>query len=139
MYILYFVAAELSAPKRLADDLLRNYGSPFVRPVRNHTNMVNVYFRASPVWFADFVSWCILKYFSLSFIYTISIFLYENSLALFIVHDSSMIHSRNNVLDKLKCMTLVPEKYKSRMPLYGCILFKLLRNVLSYSYSAQEA
>ncbi|XP_071830741.1 acetylcholine receptor subunit alpha-like [Apostichopus japonicus] len=46
--------AELSAPKRLADDLLRNYGSPFVRPVRNHTNIVNVYFRPRPVWFADF-------------------------------------------------------------------------------------
>ncbi|KAJ8044477.1 Neuronal acetylcholine receptor subunit alpha-7 [Holothuria leucospilota] len=43
-----------STSKRLANDLLSNYGSRFVRPVRNHTKPVQLFFRAKPLWFADF-------------------------------------------------------------------------------------
>ncbi|KAJ8044481.1 Neuronal acetylcholine receptor subunit alpha-7 [Holothuria leucospilota] len=43
-----------TASKRLVEDLLSGYGSPFVRPVKNTNNTVEVIFRAKPVWFADF-------------------------------------------------------------------------------------
>ncbi|XP_071832980.1 neuronal acetylcholine receptor subunit alpha-7-like isoform X2 [Apostichopus japonicus] len=47
-------ALQTVASKRLADDLLTNYGSRYVRPVKDVNSTLSVYFRAKLIWFADF-------------------------------------------------------------------------------------
>ncbi|KAJ8044478.1 Neuronal acetylcholine receptor subunit alpha-7 [Holothuria leucospilota] len=54
MFVRQGEGTTLSGPKRLAEDLFREYGSPIVRPVKDPNKTVEVFFRAKPVWFADF-------------------------------------------------------------------------------------